>query len=116
MPATPLKDSIPICLEIKGNIIPFKNRKRVYQDSSGRLHTATESKVRDHMNVITRSFEFQLLAIFRDGVTVTGCSLQSWIASSMPGDDSLDWIPLITVTGKRVKPGFEKTIVTIEKL
>jgi hypothetical protein len=105
----------PVTLAWCGNVIPFKNRKRSGL-RNGKPTSYTEPRVKEHMETMTRSFEFQLLAIIQERATATGCSRQSLIASLLPVDDSLAWIPQIIVTAKHVKTGDEKMVVTIERL
>ena len=43
-------------------------------------------------------------------------NLPSWTASSVPFDDSVDWIPEISVSVERVEKGQEGATVVIERL
>lgn len=78
----------PICLEIKGlgHVPSFKNNKML---ARGRLITNPVNQ--KWMDRCVRSFESQLVSLYQtreDGMR-TGRSLQSWIASVLPLDDSV---------------------------
>lgn len=106
-----------IQLEIKGNIIPFKNRKKPgINRATGQPTLYVEAEVREHMNQITASFESQLSVIIQERATATGLPRQSLIVSFLPASDSLKNIPILIIMGKHVKVGEEKTIVKIKKL
>lgn len=106
------KISIPV--QVETHIPSFKNCKRIY---GKRL--VTEKKVKERFNRIIRVIEYHLSSLFLTGgdVTRTGESLPSWIASSMPLDDSLDWIPESNGWKvRRVPKGEEGAIITIERI
>jgi len=70
------------------------------------------------MEKITRSIESQLLFEYqtRGIATSTGLSLPSWIALSMPLDDSRKWVIDERVILKIVPPGEEGIDVLIKKV
>lgn len=82
----------PLVLEIRGcgNIVSFKNSKMV---TRGKLITAPEKQ--EAMQRYSAALESALYSAFRtsETATPTGCSLRSWIASSVPADDSWKHIP-----------------------
>ena len=103
-----------ICLYVQGIKIPsFKNSKML---TRGRL--ITNPKNQKIMELIVQSFESQLNSHFQTSVDVTSTELcpRSWIASSVPVDDSCHDIPEIKVTWKEVTKGNEGAIVIIEKM
>lgn len=55
----------------------------------------TDPKKQKLMKLYMQSIESALCSAYQiiEGEMQTGQSLQSWIASSLPLDDSLDWIP-----------------------
>ena len=78
----------------------------------------TKPAYKKWMDRCIRLIEFTLLSRFRidAGVMLTGDSLPSWTASSVPFDDSVDWIPEISVSVERVEKGQEGATVVIERL
>ncbi len=113
---------MPIKLEIKGlGHVPgnFKNRKRAIIDrSTGKLRTLTDPKVKKWMESAARSIVSQLLltCMIDEKEIATDQRLRSWIQSSMPLDDSLTWIELGYVRGRRVKKGEEGAEILIERI
>lgn len=96
-----------------GHVPSFKNMKRA---SSRGLFT--ESRAKEWMQSCRDSFALQLLSEFRmrENATRTGHSRQSWIASSLPLDDSVREILEIHVRVEKVEPGQEGADVTIERI
>lgn len=102
----------PIRLEIKGlgNIPSFKNNKML---AKGRLITNPENQ--KWMDRCVHSFESQLISLYQtreDGMR-TGRSLQSWIASVLPLDDSVREIINEEILVHHTVKGQEGAIVTI---
>lgn len=93
----------------KGNVIPFKNRKRIFK---GRL--VTDPQIQKHMKEMTEGFVSQLRAALETGVAATWTDAQrrSWIQSNLPADDCWTCIPVLEVTGEldRKNPGCTVTI------
>lgn len=104
-----------IVLKIQGvgEIPSFKNSKMV---ARGRL--ITDPRKQKIMESITQSFESQLRSLLQTDVIemATGLTLPSKIASFMPLDDSLAWIPEHSAKSQRTSKGQEGAIVTIERL
>jgi len=96
-----------------GHVLSFKNRKRI---GNKRLFLAPKYKLR--MDAIIRSIESQLYGISQtiELGTMMGCSQQSWIASHVPLDDSLAWIPQNSQSTHYVAKGEEGATITIERI
>lgn len=114
----------PIRLSIRGMTIPgFKNNKMLIAKGPNgkplkRPLLITKPELQVLMEQITSSFVSQLLCAFRTegGETLTGCSLRSAIASSMPVDDCLTVVPEIHIRAELCEPGSEGCEVIIEKI
>lgn len=109
-------DSTPqiyLSLQKLGEVTSFKNSKMI---ARGRL--ITDPKKQRKMESYIQSFESQLRSLWRTSVQETGteCSLASWIRSSMPLDDSRQWIPQMSVRFLEVNKGHEGAIVNVERL
>jgi hypothetical protein len=108
-----------------GNIISFKNKKRIFGLKQlrrglwkGTPCLITAPEVQRISKLIIRSIESQLSGEFRTkgGETTMGCSLPLWIASSMPLDDSLAWMPENHQRVEYVQKGEEGAIIIIEPI
>lgn len=111
----------PIRLEIKGlNHVPsFKNTKSIYRNKqTGKPFIATKKERKIWMQNAIRVIESQLLCAFAThGIeTSTAPHLRSWIASSLPLDDSIQWVSELNVKGCNVEPGQEGAQIIIEQL
>ena len=97
----------------EGHICSFKNSKML---SRGRL--ITDPTKQKKMERYTRAIESQLRSLYQTagGETGTGLSLRSWIALSVPLDDSIQWVPEITIKAHPVSKGQEGANITIEAL
>ena len=84
--------------------------------SRGRLITSPVKQ--KQMDQYIHAIESQLLSAFRttDGEMQMGHSLASWIASCVPLDDSIQWVPEISVKAVSVAKGEEGADILIEKL
>lgn len=82
----------------------------------GRL--ITDPRKGKHMEAYTQAIESQLRSAFQtiESETPTGLSLPCWIASCVPHDDSVAWLPEIRVTVERVEKGEEGADILIERL
>lgn len=97
----------------------FKNRKRAILDRrTGKMRTLTDPKVKTWMGLAARSIASQLSSMFQiiEKGTQTAQARRSLIQSLMPLDDSLFWIELGYVRGRRVKKGEEGAEILIEQL
>lgn len=96
-----------------GHVPSFKNGKMM---ARGRL--ITDPKKQKWMKLVAASFVSQLNYEYqtREHVMPTGQSPPCWILSSMPLDDSLEWIGVPCGTWRRVKKGEEGATITIEAL
>ncbi len=120
LPAT----SEPLRLTIKirglGHVVSFKNTKMILPaKGSRRAMLITDPKKRKLMDQYTRLIESALCSAYQTagGETGTGLSRQSWIAASMPLDDSLDWIPESKgYKTESVEPGQEGMDIIIERI
>lgn len=113
----------PLVLQIKGSIPSFKNNKMlIVKGPSGRPLPRplliTKPELQKRMQEIEDSFVSQLLCAFRteDGKTLTGSSLQSVIALSVPADDCWMQLPEIHIRGELCPPGQEGATITLERL
>jgi hypothetical protein len=113
----------PLKLEVKGIVPSFKNNKiLITKGPSGkpleRPLLITKPEYQKKMAEITESFVLQLLSAFRtdSGGTLTGCSLRSAIALSMPADDCWTQIPEIHLKAELCEPGQEGASIMIERL
>lgn len=103
-----------IRIELVGYVIPaMKNSKML---TRGRLITKPEYQQR--MAGIIRDLESQLNCVSQiSGLgTSTVQQQHSWIASSLPADDSWQWIPELNVKAVLVEKGSEGALITIEEI
>jgi len=122
---SPPKDTHPtgsaITLRIQGigNVPSFKNSKQIVQNpKTKRPMLITDPKKRKWMNEATRVIESQLRSCIQTcGIaTPTAKDARSWIASSMPLDDSWVWVKENSDNSRRVSSGEEGAIITIERI
>ena len=114
----------PITLEVRGVLVPsFKNSKvMVFKTKQGtflpRPLLITKKDYSKRMEEITDSFVSQLRCAFQteDGKTLTGASLHSSIALSVPDDDCWTRILDVRVKSELCSPGNEGVTITIERL
>ncbi len=114
----------PLVLEIKGQVIPsFKNRKMIVTKGPRgnplpEPLLITRPEVQKRTAKITAAFVSQLLSAFQTttGETLTGCSLRSAIALSVPDDDCWTRIPEIRIRAELCAPGAEGATLIIERL
>jgi hypothetical protein len=113
-----------LTLELRGLVIPsFKNNKILIAKSPqgkplDRPLLITKPEFQKIMARMVASIESQLRCAFRteDGATLTGVSLRSAIALSMPEDDCWTQVPEISIRGELCEPGQEGATITIERL
>ena len=105
---------ITLAVRNQGHVPSFKNKKR--SNKSGNVYT--EPKTKRWMDACIQSFESQLFCISRinDSATSTVPHLRSLIVSSLPLDDSRQWIPELHVYCEEVDKGEEGAVIIIEKL
>lgn len=113
----------PLVLQVRGGIPSFKNNKiLVAKDRRGRPLSRplliTKPEFQKRMKEIEDSFVLQLLSAFRTegGQTLTGSSLRSAIASSVPADDCWTQIPEITIRAELCAPGQEGATITLQRI
>lgn len=109
-----MSQATPLLLHIReGHITSFKNSKML---SRGRL--ITDPTKQKKMEAYTRAIESQLRSLYQ--TTVEGMqtvpSLASWIRSSVPLDDSIQWVPEIVIKVHRVSKGQEGANLEIERI
>lgn len=77
-----------------------------------------DKKVKERVETITRALLSALLSESRtiENATLMGCSRLSWIASKLPADDSLQWIPEIHIQCKSVDKGEEGFDISISEI
>lgn len=107
-------------LEISGvgNVVAFKNTKSIFRTKDGRRFIATNPKYKKWMEKVTQSIASQLYSYFRtnEGGISTGVRLPSWIALTIPLDDSWQWIPELNVRAIMAEKGNEGAVITIERI
>jgi hypothetical protein len=105
--------TISLVVQGIGHVPSFKNSKMI---ARGRLITAPEKQ--EWMEKCIQSFESQLTSLCQMAATATQTepSLPSWIASSVPADDSLKHIAEETVRPVLVPKGQEGAIIKIEPI
>lgn len=96
-----------------GHVPSFKNNKML---ARGRL--ITDPKKQEWMEQCIRSIESQLRSVYQtiDTGTLTGLSLPCWIASSLPHDDSVQWISSLRVEVVTVEAGQEGAEIVVERV
>lgn len=109
MPANQPSSVIVLKIRSQGHVPSFKNNKRLF---------LTNPKHSAWMKQAIQSIESQLLTAAQIGgiETMTAHSLRSWIASSVPLDDSRHWIIEATVRSIEVPKGQEGCDIMIERL
>lgn len=103
-----------IVLRLTGSRVPsLKNSKRVVNQ-----HMITEPRVKKWMTRAIRDIESQLRYAYQTaaGATPITLSLRSWMSSSLPQDDSISWIPELSIKVQRVPKGQEGAIIEISRL
>ena len=115
--STPSSKSPDTSLLIKvrgcGNLVSFKNTKMI---ARGRLITdpKKQAKMEQYIHAIISNLLSMYPTIAQE--TATGCLQQFVIASSMPADDSWQWIPEISVRVVKVAPGEEGCDILLTRL
>ncbi len=115
----PSPQEIHILIKGLGHVPSFKNTKSIFRrKGSGVPFIMTNPARKEWMDKAIQLIESQLRSKCQTiaGATATEHSLHSWIASSMPLDDSRQWIPEIHVTVEEVPKGEEGAEIKIERL
>lgn len=97
----------------------FKNTKSIGRNrKTKRPFIMTNPKKKKWMEACIQSFESQLFCVIQigDGGTLTAPPPRSLIASSLPLDDSRQWIPELHVLSEDCDKGNEGATIIIEKL
>lgn len=110
--------TIKLAVSGLGEIPSFKNKKVIGRSRNGKATLYTKANVKDQMELITRALEFQLRCWLQTkGIEMgTECIPPSKIASLLPLDDCVAWIPKHSVSWQKVKKGEEGFELTIETL
>lgn len=113
LPSSPSPVTVTLQIRGQGPITSFKNSKML---SRGRLITSPIKQ--KQMEGYIRAIESQLRSEYQTsgGETQTGHSLASWIASCVPLDDSIQWVPEITIKAVSVAKGEEGADIVIEQI
>jgi len=100
-----------------GHVPSFKNNKRAILDN-GRMRTLTEPKTKKWMEQVTDAFASQLFSLTQtnDAVIPMAPCPPSLIVSSLPLDDSRQWLPEITIKCVEVEKGDEGATIIIEPI
>lgn len=108
-----------IVLNVKhlGHVPSFKNKKRI-RVAKGKPISFTEAKTRRWMDRVIQSFESQLFCATQTigDVTLTVPCPHSLIVSSLPLDDSRQWIAELHVSALDVDRTEEGATIIIEPL
>jgi hypothetical protein len=116
-----LPETQPLQLVIRGlgHVPSFKNQKSIMRNhATGKPFIGTKPERKEWMQKAIQSIESQLRSAFltMPTGTLTALSLPSWIASSLPLDDSRQWIPEMEIKVELVEPGKEGAVIQIERL
>jgi hypothetical protein len=119
--ARPLpSESIRLTIRNLGHVPAFKNSKIIRRPwgKNGKPIIATKDEYKKWMEQVILSIASQLSSAYRinGGETATALSLPSWIASSLPLDDSRQWIPCMAVNALDVPPGEEGADILITRM
>lgn len=111
----------PVTLTVRGHghVPSFKNNKSLFQHpKTKKLFIATKPERKRWMAKVIRDFESQLLSAFQTAGpgTRTAELLRSWIAQSLPWDDSGQWLREINIKVVEVPKGSEGAELTIEQI
>ncbi len=100
-----------------GEEVPsFKNSKMIITRPRPRLITKPERQKWMQKAILVIESQLRSWLLTTGTETQTGLIPLSKIASSLPLDDSLKWIPSHSVSWRRVKKGEEGAIIEIERL
>lgn len=103
-----------VYLRLRGSYVPaFKNKKRIHE---GKLITRPD--VQEWMKAAIDSFASQLLSQCptNGNETVTAQSLRSWIASSVPVNDSCRYLIACSWRFMKVQEGEQGAVIRIERV
>ncbi len=112
-------------IQVPGNVPSFKNNKRAViqhrlsNEGKPFAKIILDPKTAERMEAIIQSIVFALCIEYqtRGSATGTGCNLPSWIASSVPLNDSFAWIPESGGwTVEYVEPGKEGVVIILEEI
>lgn len=108
---------IALSVKHQGPVPAFKNSKALVV-INGKPRMFTKKEYKQWMKRCIRSFESQLFCVTQigGGGTPTVPLLHSSIASSLPHDDSWDWIPQLSVYAELCPKGEEGAAIIIEQL
>ncbi len=124
-PIQPLPQGIQSCLKLTiqglGEIPGFKNSKSIFRNKEGKPFIATNPEFKVWMERAIRLLEYQL----RSGLQTIGTGMpmehsqHCLIALSKQSgsfDDSVKWIPEMSVRAVKCKPGEEGAEIIIERI
>lgn len=110
---------IVLSVKNQGHVPSFKTQKRAATHRvTGLPFVVSKKEIRKWMDQCAQSFESQLFCATQTtgDVTLTAPCPHSLIASSLPLDDSRQWIAEEHVFALEVEPGEEGATITIEPL
>ena len=109
---------ITLVIRKHGHVRSLKNSKEIYQKKDGTRFVAANPKTKEQMSQIIQDLALQLLSEYRTAVSgmETAPSLQSWIASSLPSDDSRKWIIECSWKWEEVEKGEEGAVIRLYRL
>lgn len=108
---------IELAVRNRGPVPSFKNKKRIAR-LKGKPALITKPEVREWMDEVIRDFESQLFSATQiaGGETLMAPPPPSLIVSSLPLDDSRDWISELLIVDADVAPGDEGAHITIQEI
>lgn len=104
---------IRLSIRGQGHCPSFKNSKVL---ARGRMFTKPEYQEWMEKAILAMAYQLRSIAQTSATGTLTEPQLRSWIASSLPLDDSRHWIPKLTVEAVDCEKGMEGADIVIEIL
>lgn len=110
---------IELAVKNQGHVPSFKTQKRAgLHRVTGKPFVVSKKEIREWMERCTQSFESQLFSasLITAGGTLMEPRPLSSIVSSLPLDDSRQWIPELHIYCQEVSKGEEGAIIIIEQI
>lgn len=110
---------IVLAVKNQGHVPSFKTQKRAgIHRVTGKPFVVSKKEIREWMEKCTQSFESQLFSasLTTGGETLTAPPPLSSIVSSLPLDDSRQWISELLVVDADVAKGEEGAEITITEI
>jgi len=110
---------IELAVKNQGHVPSFKTQKKAaIHKETGMPFVVSKKETKQWMKRCIQNFESQLLllTLTTGDATLTAPCPPSSIASSLPQDDSRQWLPEIVVRCIEVEPGYEGATIIIEPI